>query len=121
MESMALHPRTPWSAWGHSRGDKVGDTHLVRLTLSGGPGKGLGRSQRRCPHCRCSWSWGTWSPGQFSLVGGGKEKLLRNKEGGGEAGEQRTETLPPKKPTPTPERQPLPQRPNCCSLPKKIK
>lgn len=66
------------------------------LTLSGGPGKGLGRSQRRCPRCRCSWSWGTWSPGQFSLVGGGKEKLLRNKEGGGEACEQRTDTSTPK-------------------------
>lgn len=36
-----------------SRGTRWGG-HARRLTLAGGPGKGLGRSPRRCPRCRCS-------------------------------------------------------------------
>lgn len=103
------HPRTPRGTRGHGEGDRVGG-HARRLTLSGGPGKGLGRSRKHCPRCRCSCPWGTWSPGQFSLVGGGKEKLLRNKEGGGEACEQRTETHPQKP-------HPYSQCPKCCSTP----
>lgn len=81
MESMALHPQTPRSAWGHSRGTRrgthaSGETHSLWRSW-----KGAGPLSEALSSLSLLMVMGYMEPGSI-FTGGGRERKAIEKQGG---------------------------------------